>query len=227
MGTLLAGATAALWFGILTSISPCPLATNVAAVSWLSRDLDRGRRVLLSGVLYALGRSVVYVALGALIVTGLERAPGISTFLRTWVNQILGPVLIVVGLVLLGWFAPVGRGSRLGEVLQARADRWGLLGSLLVGAAFALSFCPVSAGLFFGSLLTLAVEHHSPILLPTLYGIGTALPALVFAIAVAAGAKALGTLFRRVTTFATWAGRVTGAVFVGAGLYLTLVYVYG
>jgi len=220
------GLLMAFWFGFLTSISPCPLTTNIAAVSFLARRVDKPRHVALAGVAYALGRSVVYVALGALILTGLQNAPGISSFLRTYVNQLLGPVLILVGLVLLGWLELGARGKQIGQGLGERVQGWGLLGAFALGILFALSFCPVSAGLFFGSLVTLAVKHDSVVWMPLLYGLGTAFPAMLFAMLIAQGSKALAAAFGKVVGFARWAAKATGAIFVVAGVYLSLIYVY-
>ena len=110
--------------------------------------------------------------------------------------------------------------------LQQRVERWGLLGALGLGCLFALSFCPVSATLFFGSLLPLAVKHGSGILLPFVYGIGTAVPVVVFAIVLAFGARWLGKLFERVTLMERWMRALTGTIFIGVGIYMSLVYVY-
>ena len=110
--------------------------------------------------------------------------------------------------------------------LQARARSWGSLGAVLLGAVFALSFCPLSAGLFFVSLIPLAVKQGSGVLLPLVYGVGTAIPVIAFAVVIALGARSLGTAFQKTTAFALWARRVTGGVFVAVGIYMTLVYVY-
>ena len=105
-------------------------------------------------------------------------------------------------------------------------ERWGLLGALALGMLFALSFCPVSATLFFGSLLPLAVKHGSGVLLPLLYGVGTAIPVIIFAVVLAFGARWLGKIFERVTQVERWMRAITGVVFVGVGVYMSLLYVY-
>jgi len=92
---------------------------------------------------------------------------------------------------------------------------------------FALSFCPISAALFFGSLIPLAVSNESGVLLPSVYGLGTGAPVLVTAVVVAAGAKSIGAAFRKMTAFEKWARRATGVIFIGVGVYLSLVYVFG
>ena len=221
-------AVSALWLGILTSISPCPLATNIAAVSFLGRRVDRPLQALGGGLLYALGRTLAYVALGALIVVGLLSMPQASRFLQQYMNQLIGPVLIVTGLFLLELLRLRLPGSgKTGERLQQRFKNCGIAGAVPLGALFALSFCPVSAALFFGSLMALALRLQSPVLLPTLYGIGTALPVILFALLIAAGAGFIGRLFDRLSLIERWARRVTGLVFIVVGLYMTLSYSFG
>ena len=222
-----AAALSALWFGILTSISPCPLATNITAVSFIGRRAGSPRRVLLAGLLYTLGRATVYAGLGALLVGSLLSAPRVSLVLQVWMNKILGPLLILVGMVMLDLLRLAPRSRGIGERMQRRIERLGLLGSLALGALFALSFCPVSASLYFGSLIPLAIARTSRVVLPFLFGIGTALPVIAVAIVLAFGADRLGTFFGRITQVETWFRRVTGLVFLGVGIYLTLVHIYG
>jgi len=212
----------ALWLGILTSISPCPLATNIAAVSYVGRRVGSGRAVLLSGALYTSGRSLAYLLLGAASVWSLMSMVSVSSFLQGTFARLLGPILIVLGLLLLGIFELKIPSLGVGEGLQERVDRAGLLGAGILGLVFALSFCPVSAGLFFGGLVPLAVERSSPLLLPLVYGIGTALPVIIFATLLAAGARRLGAALDRVQVFERWARRVTAIVFIAVGIYETL-----
>ncbi|MEN6370072.1 MAG: aromatic aminobenezylarsenical efflux permease ArsG family transporter [Thermotogota bacterium] len=215
-------AASSLWFGILTSISPCPLATNITAMSFVGRRVGSPGRVLLAGVLYTLGRSLTYMIVGALLVWSLLSAPRVSLVLQRTMNKVLGPILIVVGILLLELIPLRIPSSGFAQCAGVRIAKLGSLGALLLGVLFALTFCPVSAALFFGSLLPLAVEQHSPLLLPALYGVGTAIPVLGFAVAIALGAKSLGRAFGRLTRVERWGRRITGAVFIGVGIYLTL-----
>ena len=221
MTELLAGAATALWLGILTSISPCPLATNIAAVSYVGTQVDRPRRVVWAGLLYAAGRAVAYVAVGGLLVLGLLSAPRLSHGLQRWMTAALGPLLLLTGLVLLGAVRlPLG-GRGVPESLQRRVDRRGLPGAALLGFVFALSFCPISAALFFGSLVPLALETRSSVLLPSAYGLGTAVPVLGFAVSLGLGASWIGTAFDRVTQVGRWARWLTAAVFLVVGGWFT------
>jgi len=184
--------------------------------------------VLGGGLLYALGRAVAYVALGALLLAGLMSAPGVSIFLQRHMNRIVGPLLILVGLFLLEVIrVRLPAWGRMGERLQERLSSHGMWGAAPLGALFALSFCPVSAALFFGSLLPLALQTESPVLIPTAYGVGTALPVVLFAVLIALGARGLGLAFKRVTGIERWVRRVMAVIFLGVGVYMTLVYTLG
>jgi cytochrome c biogenesis protein CcdA len=207
----------ALWLGILTSISPCPLATNIAAVSYVGRRVGSGRAVLLSGVLYTAGRSLVYLILGAASVWSLMSMVSVSSFLQGTFPRLIGPIMIALGLLLLGVFEFTLPSLGVNEKLQKKVDRAGVWGAGVLGLVFALAFCPVSAGLFFGGLVPLAVDQSSP-----LVGLGTALPVIVFAALLAVGAGWLGRALDRVQVFERWARRVTAVVFIGVGIYETL-----
>lgn len=222
MDSIWLAAGSALWLGILTSISPCPLATNIAAVSYVGRQVGSSRAVLLAGGLYTAGRTLAYVVLGAAAVWSLMSVVSVSNFLQGSFSRLLGPLLIAVGLLLLGILKLSISGGGVSEKLQQRVDRWGVWGAGLLGIVFALSFCPVSAGLFFGSLVPMAANHGSPLLLPTLYGIGTALPVAIFSVLLAAGAGWLGKAIDKVQSFEFWARRVTAVVFIVVGIYETL-----
>ncbi len=225
MNEYLLGLGTALWLGILTSISPCPLATNIAAVSFVARRAHAPKQALWVGVLYTVGRMLAYVIVGALVVWSVLSLSKLSFGLQKYMHQALGPFLIVIGIVLAGWIKlPIASGSGLIEKLAKRAELWGSAGALLLGAIFALSFCPVSAALFFGSLVPLAAQFGSIGVFPAIYGIGTALPVLVFAGVIVFSAQATGLLFRRLTHFEKWARLLTGIVFICVGLYMTVKY---
>ena len=226
MGDLVFPAVTAFWLGILTSVSPCPLATNIAAISYIAKGIEHPRFVLSSGGLYALGRTITYVALGVLLVESLQSTPYISNFLQKYMNKILGPLLVVVGMFLLDLIRPGWSGSGMGSKVGRRAGSMGSWGAGCLGILFALSFCPVSAALFFGTLVPLAVQNDSSLLLPSLYGIGTAVPVAGFAVVLAVSARSLAVVYSNVALVERWARRVTGVIFVGVGIYLTLVYVF-
>jgi cytochrome c biogenesis protein CcdA len=227
MNDMLVALTTALWLGILTSISPCPLTTNIAAVSFIGRRVDKPFYVLFTGIFYAVGRSVAYAALGILLVNGLLSMSAVSYWLQKYMNKLLGPVLIITAMVLLDLLRISTKGTNIGQWAQKQAENFGLTGALFLGAVFALSFCPVSAALFFGSLIPLSVKHSSGTLLPFVYGIGTALPVFAFAVLIAAGAASLAKAFQKVSRFELWARRITGIIFLLIGIYFTIAYTLG
>jgi cytochrome c-type biogenesis protein len=225
-GNLALAVGGALLLGVQTSISPCPLATNIAAVSYIGRRVGRPWLVLASGLLYTLGRMLVYITLGWLLSSSLLSASAISMGLQQYMNQLLGPLLILIGMFLLELLGARLTGMSVGEAWQQRAEKLGIWGAALLGVIFALAFCPVSAAFFFGGLLTLAVQNSSPLLLPAVFGAGTALPAFVFAVVIALSAQWVGVIFNKLRAFEYWSRRVTGVVFILAGIYLTLHYIW-
>jgi len=215
----------ALWLGILCSISPCPLATNVAAISFISFRVAHRPTVFLSGILYTVGRSVVYTAISFLILSSLMNMPLLSNFLQQYINKILGFLLVAVGLVLLDLVKIALPGLSPSASLQEKLDASGIVGSFLLGGLFALAFCPVSAALFFGGLIPLAIKSESEIGFPFLFGIGTGLPVLVFAVLIALGSQYLGKVYHGLARLEFYARRITGAIFILIGIYYVLVYV--
>jgi len=212
----------AFWLGILTAASPCPMASNIAAISYLTRDVEGTKRVLLSGILYSLGRVITYVGLGLLIAGSLLNIPEVAFFLQNRMNQLLGPILILAGVILIGWLKPGFSGVNASEGTVKKVKGLGYAGALLLGFLFALSFCPVSAGLFFGSLIPLSLQQGAPFLLPLAYGLGTGLPVMGFALGIALGVKSLNRAFQRTTQAASWLRKLTGWAFLLVGVY----YVY-
>ncbi|MCL6547047.1 MAG: aromatic aminobenezylarsenical efflux permease ArsG family transporter [Bryobacteraceae bacterium] len=215
-----------LWLGVLTSVSPCPLATNIAAVSYIGKGLESAWRVFAAGALYTAGRTLTYLALAGLVVASVLSIPQASYYLQTYMNKLLGPVLILVGMALTGLLNLGFSVSVEGGGLQKKFSGWGLWGAGLLGMLFALSFCPVSAAVFFGSLIPLALQHESAVILPGMYGIGTGLPVVAFAALIAGGARSVSRAFERVTQAERWARPITGAVFIVVGVYLSLTHIF-
>ena len=213
--------------GLLTAVSPCPLATNIAAVSVLARQVGSRRAVLWSGLLYALGRTAADVGLGIVVAAGgLGSAEG-SQFLQRHLNDVFGPILILLGMVLLGWLGASWSMSLVGTGLQARAARGGMLWAFPLGVLFALSFCPVSAGLFFAGLIPLAAREGSRLWLPALYGAGTALPVIAFSLLLAFAGGCLGQAFDRVAQVERVVRGLAGGGLILVGLHHSLTHVYG
>ena len=218
----------ALWFGILTSISPCPLATNIAATTFIGRQIETRYGTLVAGAAYTGGRALAYILICFIIVAGLFSIPGVSMFLQQYMNKLLGPVLIVVGL-LIADIIPLrlpawGDGN---SAFIRRLSNGGTIGAIFLGFIFALSFCPVSAALFFGSVIPLALKFESGIWLPLWYGIGTALPVIGFALLLSYGTRAAAAFIKGLTFMERYLRRLTAAVFIGIGIYFTMTYTFG
>jgi cytochrome c-type biogenesis protein len=226
MAELILPLVSAFWLGVLTSLSPCPLATNIVAISFVSRRVESPRNVLFSGLLYTAGRAATYVLLGVLLVASILSVPFISHVLQKYMNMALGPLLILVGMVLLELIS-FNLGGGLNTTLQKRVETMGVWGAVFLGVLFALSFCPTSAALFFGSLLPLAVNRQSGILLPAVYGLATGLPVLIFAVLLGFSANKLAKAYDGIVAFERWARRITGITFILVGFYYSLTHIFG
>lgn len=225
MTEVLVGLGSALWLGILTSISPCPLATNIAAVSFLSKRIAHPAMVFISGLAYTVGRMISYAALGWIIIRSLLSVPQVAQFLQKYAGKALGPLLIVTGLILLEVLTLRLPGVALSQKHHNKLAEAGAPGAFLLGLIFALAFCPVSAALFFGSLIPLALNSKAGALLPLIYGIGTGLPVLLFAVAIAFGVTSMGHWFHRITRIEYYTRRITGFIFILVGSYYAGIYI--
>ncbi len=226
MTEMLIGFTSALWLGILTSISPCPLASNVAAISFLSKKVTHLNLVFISGLAYTLGRMLSYAILGWIIISSFLSVPQVAQFLQKYMGKALGPILIITGLILLEKIALRLPGVSLFEKHHNKLVEAGASGAFILGFIFALAFCPISAALFFGSLVPLAINSKSGIIMPFIYGIGTGLPVFAFAIAIALGVKSLSRWFNKIVRLEYYTRRITGVVFILVGFYYTGIYIF-
>ncbi len=224
MDSFWVGWFSALWLGILTSISPCPLASNIAAVSFLSKKIAHPAAVFLSGLAYTFGRMASYAVVGWIIIHSLVSVPQVAMFLQKYMGKALGPVLIVTGLILIELIALRLPGFSLSHKHHSKLAEAGAPGAFLLGFIFALAFCPISAALFFGSLIPLALNHPAGGALPFIYGIGTGLPVLAFAVAIALGVKTLSHWFHKLTMIELYTRKITGVIFIGAGIYYIWAY---
>jgi cytochrome c biogenesis protein CcdA len=226
MTGLLLGAVLAFWLGILTSISPCPLATNILTISYIDRKIGQTRVVLLTGLLYTLGRMLTYTVLASLIVFSILAQEKVAFFLQRYMYKLLGPVFIIVGMILLELInfkiAPSVNGQKMEKIVES----CGIWAGGLLGIIFALAFCPTSAAFFFLSLIPLSIKNNSALLLPAVYGLGTALPVIFFAFLIAIGAKWISSAFNKLQKVELWLRRITGVIFILAGIYYCLTYIF-
>jgi cytochrome c-type biogenesis protein len=240
-------AVAALYLGVLTSISPCPLATNIAAISYVGRKVGDSRSVIAAGFLYTLGRCLLYIGLAVLLATTAMSIPAVSVFLQKYMHIALGPIFLLLGVFLVGLITTNLGGATMSEGMQKRIDAMGVWGALLLGVLFAVSFCPTSAAWFFGLLALImgseagaittllakvgislpeATLPGSTVVLPFIYGVGTALPVLLVAFLLAYSAKSIGKTYNVLSKIEWWARQVTGWIFIVIGVHFSLKYAF-
>jgi len=216
----------ALALGLLTAISPCPMATNIAALAYVNRRAVERKYAVITGTLYTVGRMFSYSILGILIIMAGIEIHGVASFLQDVGEQVLGPLLIVVGLIMLN----INRlsfnlgGGKLASIGGKVAD-WGMIGGFLLGALFALAFCPYSAVLFFGVLIPLALKSSGGVALPAVYAIGTGLPVLVFGTLLSIGVARVSTWLNAVTRAEKVIRIVVSIIFIGVGIYYVVLWI--
>jgi len=219
-------ALSALLLGLITAISPCPLATNIAALAYVSRRVKERRYAVITGALYTLGRMFSYSVIGVLIIVAGLEIPGVASFLQNFGEQVLGPLLIVVGVIMLtinkiSLNLGGGKLSAIGEKVAG----WGMIGGFLLGALFALAFCPYSAVLFFGVLIPLSLKSAGGVALPAVYAIGTGLPVLVFGVLLSAGVARVSSWFNAITRAEKIIRVAVSIIFIGVGIYLVVLWI--
>nr|NQU88970.1 sulfite exporter TauE/SafE family protein [Bacteroidota bacterium] len=207
--------------GLMTAVSPCPLATNITAIGFISKDIEDRRRVFYSGLVYTLGRAISYTAIGLIFYFGTNQFK-ISGTLQMWGEKLLGPILIVIGLFMLDVIRMHIRfPGNLSEKMEAKS-RSGYWGALLLGIVFALAFCPYSGVLYFGMLIPMTISSASGLYLPVVFAIATGIPVIIFAWFLAFSVGTVGGLYNRLKVFEKWFRRVVAVVFIGVGIYYTI-----
>lgn len=213
----------AIVLGLMTAISPCPLATNISAIGFISRDLTDRRRVFINGVVYTLGRAFSYTALALILYFGADQM-NVAMLFQGWGEKLLGPVLIVIGLFMLDMVKInfpgfSGLTGKLGE--KSRNSYWS---TFLLGMVFALAFCPYSGVLYFGMLMPMTIASANGLYLPVLFAIATGLPVLLFAWVLAFAVSNVGLLYHRIKMFEIWFRRVVAVLFILVGIYYVVIF---
>ncbi|MFA6184765.1 MAG: aromatic aminobenezylarsenical efflux permease ArsG family transporter [Candidatus Shapirobacteria bacterium] len=209
----------AFLIGIMASISPCPLATNITAIAFISKDIKSSRQTLLNGLFYTLGRGISYTLLATLIYCGLSSF-SISSIFQGWGDKALGPVLILIGLIMADIIKINFKNSNPKiEQLKLWLSKKGYIGSLLLGMLFALAFCPYSGVLFFGVLIPMVLKSNESLLLSPLFALGTGLPVIVFSFIIAFSANKIGSTFSKVSQVEKIIRKITATIFIIIGIY--------
>jgi len=213
----------AFLLGLMTAISPCPLATNITALAYISKDVEKRRSVFLNGLFYTLGRTITYTVLGTIIFFGASKFH-ISRAVQANGEKWIGPLLIVIGIFMLGVIKLPGSS---GSVLQRFADkvklgsRWG---ALLLGMIFALAFCPYSGVLYFGMLMPMVLSQPEGLLLLPDFAIATGLPVILLAYLLAFSIGGIGKFYHKIKTFEVWFRRIVAILFLLTGFYFVWIY---
>ena len=220
MGTSNIPIVAAFFIGIMMAISPCPLATNITAIAYISRKIDNSKHTLLIGFTYALGRMFTYTFIASLIVFFGLNVQAASLALQKYGENIIGPLLIIIGIVMLDLFKVnfFSGNARLNSFKEKLSEK-GLLGSFLLGVIFALTFCPFSAVLFFGMLIPLSLKTGDGLILPSVFAFATGLPVIIFSFIMVYSISKLGLIMDKVQTFEKWSRKIASVVFIGVGTY--------
>jgi len=208
----------ALLLGLMTAISPCPLATNITAIGFISRDIENRNRVFFNGLFYTLGRAITYTAIALIIYLGADQLK-FGGFFQRYGEKIIGPLLVIIGLFMLDIFRIKFPGfSKLSSGMQDK-KRWGYLDALLLGLVFALAFCPYSGVLYFGMLVPLTVSSASGLYLPVVFAIATGIPVIIIAWVLAYTVSGIGNVYNRIRSFENWFRRIIAVLFIVVGIY--------
>ena len=212
----------AFLLGLMTAISPCPLATNITATAYISKNLGDKKKIFISGLIYTLGRAISYTILGVILYFGASKFD-ISSFFHTYGERLLGPVLIIIGIFMLDIisfnFPGVGGITEKLDNKKIKGSYWG---ALLLGIIFALAFCPYSGILYFGMLIPISVSQPDGLFLPFIYAIATGLPVIIIAYLLAFTLSGVGNFYNKVKTFEFWFRKIVATLFIAIGCY----YIY-
>jgi cytochrome c biogenesis protein CcdA len=204
--------------GLMTAISPCPLATNITAIGYIGKDLDNRRRVFINGLVYTLGRAISYTLLAVIIFIGADQLK-ISGVFQQYGEKIVGPLLIIIGLLMLDVISIKfpGLGGLTGRFRDGKSKSY--LDVLLLGILFALAFCPYSGVLYFLILIPMSITSVSGLYLPVVFALATGIPVIVFAWLIAYTVAGVGSLYNKIKIFEIWFRRVISVLFIGVGVY--------
>jgi cytochrome c-type biogenesis protein len=208
----------AILLGLMTSISPCPLATNITAIGFISKDINNRNRVFLNGIFYTIGRAITYLAIALVIYLGADQFR-FSGFFQRYGEKIIGPLLIIIGVFMLDIISLKFPGlSRLKSRMEKRKS-WRYIDAVFLGVVFALAFCPYSGVLYFGMLIPMTLASTSGLYLPILFAAATGIPVLLFSWLLAYTVLGVGGIYNKIKIFEVWFRRVVAVLFIIVGIY--------
>lgn len=205
--------------GLMTAISPCPMATNITAIGFIGKDIENRNRVFINGLLYTLGRTVTYTLIPLIIYFGADKLK-FSGFFQLYGEKFLGPLLVIIGLFMLDLSRISFPGiSRLTSKMQGKTT-WSVGNVVLLGIVFALAFCPYSGVLFFGMLVPITLSSNAGLYLPAIFAIATGIPIIIFAWLLAYAISTVGSFYNKMKVFELWFRRFIAVLFIGVGIHL-------
>jgi len=204
--------------GLMTAISPCPLATNITAVGFISKDIENRNRVFINGLLYTLGRAISYTVIPLVIFLGADQFK-FSGFFQQYGEKFLGPLLIIIGLMMLDVVKINFPGLSSLTSKMEKKTKWGYFDAILLGVVFALAFCPYSGVLFFGMLVPITITSASGLYLPVVFAIATGIPVIIFAWILAYAVSGIGNVYNKIRIFELWFRRGVAVLFIAVGIY--------
>lgn len=211
----------ALILGLMTAISPCPLATNITAVGFIGKDIEDKNKVFISGLIYTLGRMFGYTGLAAVLVMGADMF-SVSSFFQQNGEKILGPLMIVIGIFMLDVIKINIPGSFNFIKYFEKKNKSSYINIFILGVVFALAFCPYSGVLYFGMLIPLTTQSSSGLFLPAIFALATGIPVIIFAWLLAFTISGVGKFYNRIKTFEKWFRKIVGVLFIIFGFYYLL-----
>jgi cytochrome c-type biogenesis protein len=207
----------ALILGLLTAISPCPMATNITAIGFISKDIGKKNKVFYNGLIYTLGRTVSYSVLALILYFGADQFR-ISGVFQQYGEKIIGPLLVIIGFFMFGLIKINFPGFNKLTDRFTKREKFSYWNVFLLGVIFALAFCPYSGVLYFGMLIPLTIST-SGLHLPIVYALATGIPVIIFAWLLAYTITGVGSFYNKIKRFEFWFRKVVALLFIGVGIY--------
>ncbi|OFY94262.1 MAG: cytochrome C biogenesis protein [Bacteroidetes bacterium RIFOXYC12_FULL_35_7] len=214
----------AFLLGLMTAISPCPLATNITAVAFIGKNIESKKKVFVNGIIYTLGRAFSYTVLGVILFFGASKFH-VASFFQSNGEKFLGPLLLIIGIFMLDFikikFPGLGKITDKFQNSDKQGSGWS---AFLMGVVFALAFCPYSGVLYFGMLMPMTVSSASGLFLPPVFALATGLPVIIFAYLIAFTLSGVGSLYNKIKTFEKWFRKVVAVIFIIVGIYYIWIF---